>query len=72
MQGVDVGSQALAAEIRQRCFDEGLVIETSGPYDEVVKVFAALTTPANVLERGLDILQDAVAASTLPMLSKGA
>jgi len=72
MQGVDVGSQALAAEIRQRCFDDGLVIETSGPYDEVVKVFAALTTPANVLERGLDILQDAVAASTLPMLSKGA
>jgi diaminobutyrate-2-oxoglutarate transaminase len=45
----------LAAEIRQRCFDDGLVIETSGPCDEVVKVFAALTTPANILERGLDI-----------------
>ena len=72
MQGVDVGSQALAAEIRQRCIDDRLVIETSGPYDEVVKVFAALTTPADILEHGLDILQDAVAESTLPVLRKGA
>lgn len=51
MQGVDVGSQTLAAE--QRCFDHGLVIETSGPNDEIVKVLPALTTPVDILEVGL-------------------
>ena len=72
MQGVDVGSHALAAEITQRCFDNGLVIETSGPNDEVVKVFAALTTPLDILERGLGILQDAVKASTFSVPRKSA
>jgi diaminobutyrate-2-oxoglutarate transaminase len=70
MQGVDVRSQTLAAEVQQRCFDHGLVIETSGPNDEIVKVFPALTTPVDILERGLDILQDSVAASILSVSSK--
>jgi diaminobutyrate-2-oxoglutarate transaminase len=72
MQGVDVGSQILAADIQQRCFADGLVIETSGPNDEVVKVFAALTTPVDILERGLDILQDSVEASILSVSSERA
>jgi diaminobutyrate-2-oxoglutarate transaminase len=70
MQGVDVGSQTLAAEIQQRCFDHGLVIETSEPNDEIVNVFPALTTPVDILECGLDILQDSVEASILSVSSK--
>jgi hypothetical protein len=65
-----VGSQTLAAEIQQRCFDHGLVIETSGPNDHIVKVFPALTTPVDILERGRDILQDSVEASVLSVSSK--
>ncbi|MCB1650377.1 MAG: aminotransferase class III-fold pyridoxal phosphate-dependent enzyme, partial [Pseudomonadales bacterium] len=38
MQGVDVRSGDLAAEICGRCYDKGLVIETSGNEDQVVKV----------------------------------
>jgi diaminobutyrate-2-oxoglutarate transaminase len=72
MQGIDVGSGELASEISSRCFADGLIIETSGSYGEVVKVFAPLTTPDPLLERGLEILRDAVDASTLPALSKGA
>ena len=72
MQGVDVGSSRLAAEISQRCIADGLIIETCGPCDEVVKVFAPLTTPRDVLEPGLDVLHEAVEASTVPVLSKGA
>jgi diaminobutyrate-2-oxoglutarate transaminase len=73
MQGIDMGSTELATEIKQRCLADGLVIETSGPRDEVVKVFAPLTTPVDLLERGLDVMRDAVEA-TVPMrvLSKGA
>jgi diaminobutyrate-2-oxoglutarate transaminase len=64
MQGIDVGSGELAGRVARCCFDDGLVIETSGPHDEVVKVLAPLTTPGNVLEQGLDILRDAVHAET--------
>ncbi|MBF9131248.1 diaminobutyrate--2-oxoglutarate transaminase [Plantactinospora sp. S1510] len=59
MRGVDVGSGALAADITRRCFAGGLMLETSGPHDEVVKVLAPLTTPDDLLNDGLDILLDA-------------
>ncbi|MYM54826.1 diaminobutyrate--2-oxoglutarate transaminase [Thalassovita mangrovi] len=60
MRGVDVGSGDLAAAICRRAYDNGLVIETSGPNDEVVKILAPLTTPDTVLRKGLNILMDAV------------
>ncbi|MEX2534195.1 MAG: diaminobutyrate--2-oxoglutarate transaminase [Trueperaceae bacterium] len=60
MLGIDVGSGALAAEICARCFEEGLIIETSGARDEVVKVLAPLTIDAGTFARGLDILEQAV------------
>jgi diaminobutyrate-2-oxoglutarate transaminase len=42
MQGIDVGSGELAAEICARAFRNGLIIETSGNEDQVVKVLARL------------------------------
>jgi diaminobutyrate-2-oxoglutarate transaminase len=69
MQGLDVGSGDLADEICRRCFASGLIIETSGPHDEVVKVLAPLTTPDEIFERGLAILRAAVIetlATTMP------
>jgi len=59
MQGVDVGSGELAAEICARAFEKGLIIETSGPEDQVVKVLAPLTTPEETFRKGLNILLDA-------------
>ncbi|MFP7674972.1 diaminobutyrate--2-oxoglutarate transaminase [Marivita sp. S0852] len=59
MQGVDVGSGDLAEEICARAFEKGLIIETSGAYDEVVKVLAPLTIPDATLQTGLEILKDA-------------
>lgn len=50
-------AEAIAAE----SFDNGLLIETSGPDDEVVKIMPPLTISLEELDRGLDILQDAVA-----------
>ncbi|PKP84757.1 MAG: diaminobutyrate--2-oxoglutarate transaminase [Alphaproteobacteria bacterium HGW-Alphaproteobacteria-2] len=60
MQGIDVGNGDLAGQICAGCFEDGLVIETSGAHDEVVKILAPLTTPDAVLEEGLDILERAV------------
>jgi len=59
MQGVDVGSGDLAGEICARAYDKGLVIETSGNEDQVVKVLAPLTTPAETFRKGFNILLDA-------------
>ena len=56
MRGVDVGSGDLAGEICARAFERGLIIETSGPEDEVIKILAPLTTPDTMLQAGLDIL----------------
>ncbi len=64
MQGVDVGSGELASDICARCFEHGLIIETSGANDEVVKVLAALTTPTATFQKGLEILLDATKAAT--------
>jgi diaminobutyrate-2-oxoglutarate transaminase len=59
MRGVDVGSGDLAGAICARAFENGLIIETSGNEDQVVKVLAPLTTPTALFEQGFDILLDA-------------
>ena len=65
MQGIDFGSGELAEEICRRCFSERLIIETSGPRGEVVKVLAPLTTPDELLNEGLDILETSARAACL-------
>lgn len=59
IQGIDVGSGKLADKICRLIFEKGLIIETSGPYDEVIKVFAPLTTPMDLLEQGLGTMHSA-------------
>ena len=63
MQGVDVGLAHTAAEICRHAARAGLIIESAGPHDEIVKVLAPLTTPDELLHRGLDILAEAAAAA---------
>ena len=44
-------------------FERGLIIETSGADDEVVKVLAPLTTSEETFQKGFDILRESVATS---------
>ncbi|WP_353475689.1 diaminobutyrate--2-oxoglutarate transaminase (plasmid) [Salipiger sp. H15] len=62
MRGVDVGSGELAGEICAEAFQRGLIIETSGANDEVVKVLAPLTTSEETFRKGFGILRDSAAA----------
>ncbi|ETX30864.1 diaminobutyrate--2-oxoglutarate transaminase [Roseivivax isoporae] len=64
MQGVDVGSGELAGDICARAFEKGLIIETSGADDEVVKVLVALTVSPETLRNGLEILREATQEAT--------
>jgi len=60
MRGIDVGSGETAETITSACFAAGLIIETSGAHDEIVKVLAPLTIDDAVLSAGLDILEESV------------
>jgi diaminobutyrate-2-oxoglutarate transaminase len=60
MRGIDVGSGEIAASVTSACFALGLIVETSGPYDEIVKVLAPLTIDEATLDAGLDMIERCV------------
>ena len=60
-RGIDVREGDAASAICAACFEQGLIIETSGAHDEVVKVLAPLTIEPEQLDTGLDILAKAFA-----------
>jgi diaminobutyrate-2-oxoglutarate transaminase len=66
MQGVLCADPQRAAAITARAFRYGLVIERAGPQDEVIKCLMPLTTGYDVLDEGLDILENAMAAEFAP------
>ena len=51
-----------AGAVAKKAFERGLLVETSGPESEVVKLMPALTMDPADLERGIDILSDSVEA----------
>lgn len=51
----------LANQFAHKAFEHGLVIETSGANDEVLKVLPALTIEDELLERGLETIERSVA-----------
>ncbi len=63
MQGLAVEPDGLSEAICARAFEQGLIVETSGPRDEVVKLLPPLTIDEAGLRRGLDRLHKAVAAA---------
>ncbi|MBW1597593.1 diaminobutyrate--2-oxoglutarate transaminase [Streptomyces sp. JJ38] len=58
--GMEMADKAVAGKIARRCFDLGLLVETSGPESEVVKLLPALTTTPEELDEGLRILARAI------------
>lgn len=60
-QGLGFKDPAVAAEVSRAAFRRHLIIERSGPQDEVVKLFPALTIDDDTLREGLGILAASVA-----------
>ncbi|MEP3114514.1 diaminobutyrate--2-oxoglutarate transaminase [Nisaea sp.] len=71
-RGVDVGSGELADEICRACFENGLIIETSGAFGEVVKVLAPLSIDVGLFEQGLGIMAKAAESVIKARHSKAA
>lgn len=59
MMGIDTKDGDQAAAVCTQCFENGLIIETSGGHDEVVKVLCPLTIEIEQLDQGLDIMEEA-------------
>lgn len=61
MCGLDVGSSKISDPVVDAAFKRGLIIETSGAHDQILKVLAPLNITKADLDAGLDILADCVA-----------
>ncbi|MCV7315629.1 diaminobutyrate--2-oxoglutarate transaminase [Mycolicibacillus parakoreensis] len=62
-QGLRFEQADAAGTVCGAAFDRGVLMETSGPSDEVVKLLPPLTTSRDDLEHGMDIIADAVATT---------
>ncbi|WP_064456985.1 diaminobutyrate--2-oxoglutarate transaminase [Streptomyces hygroscopicus] len=58
--GLAFADASRAAAVARRAFELGLLVETSGPRDEVVKLLPALTVAPQELDEGLRILARSV------------
>lgn len=70
VQGLVFDIPAHAGEVCRLAYEAGLLAETSGPDDQVVKLLPPLTIDEDDLRHGLTILSDAVAA-TVPARPRG-
>ncbi|MER9567063.1 hypothetical protein [Mesorhizobium sp. M0571] len=60
MRGIDLKSGEVAGQVISTAFQRGLIVETSGPKDEIVKCLPPLVIGEDQLSQGLDILEDAI------------
>lgn len=63
MLGLEMPSGEFAGAVIKKAFANGMVIESAGPNDEVVKCLAPLIISEDELRQGLEILGDAVKAT---------
>jgi diaminobutyrate-2-oxoglutarate transaminase len=63
-RGLQFAQPELAAKACAAAFERGLLMETSGPSDEVMKILPALTITDAELDEGLDIVRESVRTVT--------
>lgn len=59
-RGINCVNGELAEKITRRAFKQGLIIETSGADDQVVKLLCPLIIGEENLKRGIDIIENAI------------
>ncbi|NIC40023.1 diaminobutyrate--2-oxoglutarate transaminase [Aquabacterium sp. A08] len=60
--GIEFADGTLAGRVSQACFERGLVIETAGIDDQVLKLLPSLTLTEAELAHGLDVIEDSLRA----------
>ncbi len=64
IQGLEFHDKDAAAEVSREAFEQGVIVETSGPQDQVLKILPPLTITDDALQQGLEIIKESVAAVT--------
>jgi diaminobutyrate-2-oxoglutarate transaminase len=75
MLGIRLSSGELAGRVAHTAFEAGVLVETAGPNDEVLKIFPPLTIESSILQEGLDKVGHCiahVAQSTAPLATANA
>ncbi|MBI2710075.1 MAG: aminotransferase class III-fold pyridoxal phosphate-dependent enzyme [Actinobacteria bacterium] len=62
MIGVQLAGKEAAEAVQQRCLEDGLVVLTCGPGEDVLRLIPPLTLSDDELDQGLAILEKALAA----------
>lgn len=60
VMGLDCGSGSTAGHVARRAFERGLVVERCGAESQVIKFLPPLTIDDATLQRGLDIIEEAL------------
>lgn len=60
-RGINCVCGELADKITSKAFQKGLIIETSGAEDHIIKIFCPLIIDKKLLQEGMDILEKSVA-----------
>jgi diaminobutyrate-2-oxoglutarate transaminase len=60
--GIDLGliDPGMADRVSDRCYERGLIVETVGRHDAVLKLIPPLTVEPEVLERGCVIIEESI------------
>ncbi|MDZ5078267.1 diaminobutyrate--2-oxoglutarate transaminase [Nesterenkonia sp. HG001] len=64
LSGICFPDPDTAGKVAAESYKRNLLVETSGPEDEVVKIMPPLTIDSEDLQKGIKILEDAVLAAT--------
>lgn len=68
--GVEFSDPELAGRVSQACFERGLIIETAGIDDQVLKLLPSLTIDEATLMKGLDTIDAALGATCADSVGK--
>ena len=60
MQGIACKKMGIAKEITKIAFEKGLIIETSGPNDEVIKLLPPLIIDPSGIQKGMALLEESI------------
>ncbi|MDZ8033655.1 diaminobutyrate--2-oxoglutarate transaminase [Nostoc sp. DedSLP04] len=69
IQGIACQSTEIASKIRQTAFQRGLILETAGSHNEVLKLLPPLTISYEALYKGLAIIEESIDYSLASNLS---
>lgn len=58
--GIEFKDQTFAKKVQEAAFARHLIIETAGPFDEVLKLLPALTIDNTELQEGLEIIKTSI------------